>query len=76
MIKYDINAPVLNRFSDLSGRQKTENKSAIDKTEDDLFKVFTVNLESCQKEATPTSSMNLNDLNFNDLSLISVSNNS
>lgn len=76
MVRCGSHLPVQNRFSNLSTHENNEAKSFNDELEDDLFKVSAIDLESINGEPTPTSSMNLNDLNFHDLSLASISNKS
>jgi hypothetical protein len=60
----------------LSTNQNNEVNSAIDQIEDDLFKISAIDLESMNGDPTPTSSMNLNGGSFNDISIVSRSNNS
>jgi hypothetical protein len=75
---------IKNRASDLSckGQQMScfENISAVDKSqgniEDELLKISMVDLESMNGDQTPNSSANVVDLSYNDISLLSVSNNS
>jgi hypothetical protein len=72
MVSCKSQIPVLNRYSDLTNKDKNEARSVIDRCDDDLFKMSAIDLESLNGEPTPNS-VNLNDLNLHDLSLLSVS---
>jgi hypothetical protein len=76
MVRCESNLPEKTRFSDLTQCLKNKVKSVIDNSEDDLFKLSANDLESINGEPTPSSSNKLNEVNTNDLSILSISNKS